>query len=113
MGINLLQRTQLLHAIVNTAAGGTLVFSAAAPQTFGRIYRVLLGIAGSNTLTFQDTGGNPISGPFGFSGGGGLTLDQTISGDPWFQATATGLGLQLVMASATQVSGDIWYLQGP
>ena len=113
MGLNLLRSTQLGHVIVNSAASGALAITAASAGTFARIYRVILVTGGATTITFQDTGPNAISAPFAFSGAGSLVLDEQISGDPWFQATTAGLGLQLNNSAAVQVSADIWYLQGP
>jgi len=104
------------HAIVNSAAGGTLAIvsgvTAPKPQRVG-IYRMILFVGAATTLTLQDTASNALAAPWTFgAGGGSLVLDTPINGDPWWQAGA-GLGVQFSSTAAVQVSADIWYLQGP
>jgi len=77
------------------------------------IYRLIL--SGNSTtaatFTFQDTGPNAISAVYNLAANGIFFLDVPINGDPWFQATAAALGLQIVVTGAT-ITGDIYWAAG-
>jgi hypothetical protein len=113
MSENLHRVSELQHTIINSAAGGTLPIAAAVANQRAGIYRIILTTAAAVTVTIQDTGSNALSEPFAFGvNGGSVVLDISSNGDPWWQS-GTGLGLQLNASAAVQVSGDIWWLQGP
>jgi hypothetical protein len=100
------------HVIVNSAAGGTLAAVAAVANQGVGIYRMILTVPSTITVTIQDTGSNALSQPFAFgASGGSITLDTPINGDPWWNSKV-GLGIQLNASTTVQVSADIWYLQG-
>ena len=99
------------HVIVNSSAGGTLAVVAAVSGLSVAIYRMILTVATTDTVTVQDTSGGTLSQPFAFgASGGSITLDTPINGDPWW-VSATNLGIQLNSTAMVQVSADIWYLQ--
>lgn len=101
------------HVIINSAAGGTLAAVAAVSGQRVGIYRMILTVATTVTVTVQDTANAALSQPFAFgSSGGSITLDTPINWDPWW-TSALGLGIQLNASVAVQVSADIWWLQGP
>lgn len=113
MSENLHRVPECAHVIINTAAGGTIPVVAAVANQRAGIYRMILTVATTVTVTIQDTGSNALSEPFAFgASGGSIVLDTPVNGDPWWQSS-TGLGLQLNASAAVQVSADIWYLQGP
>jgi hypothetical protein len=76
------------------------------------IYRVVIEAIGAATIQFQDTGANLISGQFSLGALGFFILDIPINGDPWWQATAAGLGLQLLLTGTGPVAADIWWAAG-
>jgi hypothetical protein len=101
------------HFIQNSAAGGTVVIAVAVPGLRSNVYAMILTAAGAVTATLQDTSGAAISEPFAFgTNGGAVTIDVKVNGDPWFN-TGIGLGLQLAISAAVQVSGDIYWMQTP
>jgi hypothetical protein len=113
MSENLHRVMENQHTIINSAAGGTLpVVPAVAAQRVG-IYRMILTVPSAVTVTIQDTASTPLSEPFAFGASGGtVVLDIPINGDMWFQS-GLGLGVQLAVSAAVQVSADIYWLQGP
>lgn len=114
MGIPLHRQSECAHSIVNSAAGGTLPIATGVAGQLARIYRMILTTNGAVTVTIQDTGPNALSQPFTFgASGGSITVDIPINGDPWWQATAAGLGLQFNASAAVQVSADVWYMISP
>ena len=101
------------HSIINTAAGGTVVFAPAVAQQRVGVYRLLLITNAAVTVTFQDTSGAALSAPYTFgTNGGSITLDIPINGDMWW-LSSLGLGMQLVISAAVQVSADVYWMQGP
>jgi hypothetical protein len=113
VAINYRRQTEFQHVVINSAAGGTLAIVSALAQNYCAIYRLLLQAGGTTVITIQDTGANALSAPYSFAQGSVLLLDEQVNGDPWFQGSAVGLGLQLNVSIAVQVSGDIWFLQRP
>src|SRR5208283_1187704 len=100
------------HFIVNSAAGGTLAVVAAVANQGVGIYRMILTVPSTITVTIQDTSGAALSQPFAFgASGGSITLDTPINLDPWW-VSSVGKGIQLNASTSVQVSADIWYLQG-
>jgi hypothetical protein len=113
MSENLHRVSECSHVIVGSAAGGTLAVVAAVAGQRAGIYRMILTTPSTVTVTIQDTGSNPLSQAFAFgASGGSIALDTPVNGDPWWQSNA-GLGLQLNLSAAVQVSADFWFLQGP
>jgi len=76
------------------------------------IYRVAIEAIGAATVQFQDTGANVISAQFSLAALGFLILDTPINGDPWWQAAAAGLGLQMLLTGTGPVAADIWWGAG-
>lgn len=114
MGIPLHRSEECAHAIINSAAGGTLPIVSGVAGQLARIYRMILTTNAAVTVTVQDTGPNALSQPFAFgTNGGSITVDTPVNGDAWWQATALGLGLQLNASAAVQVSADVWYMITP
>ena len=103
--------SECAHAIISSAAGGTIPAIPAVAGNSVNLYRMLLTIAGAASVAIQDTNGNNLSQAFTFpASGGAITLDTQINGDPWFSASM-GLGMQLLVSAAVQINVDIWYLQ--
>lgn len=113
MSENLHRVPECAHQIINSAAGGTLAIVAAVASQRVGVYRLVLVVPAAVTVTFQDTAGGALSAPYAFgTTGGSLTLDTPVNGDPWYQS-GVGLGLQLLVSAAVQVSADVYTLQGP
>jgi hypothetical protein len=92
---------------INTATTTTLV-PAVEDYTI-KVYKLVLFIGGTDTLTWQDSTPTTIYPAMSFSAGGTMVLDQV--GIAWMEC-ATGTSLQLVTSAAVQVSGRLWYSQG-
>lgn len=103
---------ELSHAIVNSTSATTVVVAAVATQRVS-IYRMLLVLGTPGvTITFQDTAGSALSAPYQIGANGSMVIDVSVNTDPWFQS-GTGLGFQIFQSGTTQISADIYYLQGP
>lgn len=103
--------SECAHAIIGTAAGGTVPVVPAVSAESVNLYRMLLTVTAAVSVTIQDTSGNNLSEVFTFpTNGGAIVLDTQINGDPWF-SSAVGLGMQLFVSAAVEVNADIWYLQ--
>ena len=103
--------SELSHVIVNSSANTIALVSAVPNQRVG-IFRVALVVGGATTVTFQDTGGNALSGPYAMAANGSITLDVSSNMDSWWNSS-TGFGVQLVQTNAQAIGGDVWYIQGP
>jgi hypothetical protein len=113
MSENLHRLMETSHAIINTAAGGTIAVVPATPGNRVSIYRMIITSSGAVTVTIQDTSGGALSEPFAFgTNGGAVTVDIQPNGDPWWQS-GLGLGIQLLASAPVQVSSDIYYLVTP
>jgi hypothetical protein len=111
--MSLLRRPECVHAIVNSAAGGTLAITgggAIAGQRVG-IYRIAITVGAAVNVTVQDTGAGALSAPIAFLGAAPLPfiLETPINGEPLWQSN-TGLGIQLNASGAVQVNADIWFI---
>ena len=77
------------------------------------VYRMIMVAEAQTNFQFQDTAGNPISARYNLSAAGStVTLDTPINGDPWWQTTVAGRGLQLVLTGTGPVDADIWVAWG-
>jgi hypothetical protein len=102
-----------LHALLSVASATTTVVIAAVAQKRAGIYRMILTVAGAQTIVIQDTASTVLSQTFQFgANGGSITLDIPINGDPWWNS-GIGLGIQFVTSTAAQTSADVWYMVGP
>src|SRR5437879_2395432 len=61
------------------------------------IYRLMLNSVAGGTFQFQDTAGGILSAVYTLAANGYFILDTPINGDPWWQPSAPGLGLQIVI----------------
>jgi hypothetical protein len=113
MAVGLHQLAETAHAIVSSAAGGTLPVVSALANNRSAIYKLILVTSGAVTVTIQDTNSVALSAPYAFgTSGGTLVVDTQINGDPWW-ITGIGAGLQLNASAAVNVAADIYYLQRP
>lgn len=100
---------------VSFPAGTTVIAAATLFTGLQRaaIYKLALSgnSAGAATFKFQDTGGTDISAVYNLAANGFFILDVPINGDPWFQASAPALGLQIVVVTST-ITGDIYFAAG-
>lgn len=103
--------SEMFHVIVNSSANTIALVSAQPNQRVG-IFRIALVVGGATTLTFQDTAGTPLSGPYNMAANGSITLDVSSNADSWWNSS-TGLGVQLVQTNGQSIGGDVWYIQGP
>ena len=109
-------RSEAFKSATVSFPAATTVFLAAS-QVVGiqraGIYRLILSgnLTTAATFKFQDTGGNDISAVYNLAANGLFILDIPINGDPWWQATAAALGLQIVVVGAT-ITGDIYTALG-
>ena len=76
------------------------------------IYKVVIEAIAATTIQFQDSGPNILSAQFSLGALGFFILDVPINGDPWWQATQAGLGLQLLLTGTGPVAADIWWAPG-
>jgi hypothetical protein len=74
------------------------------------IYRLMLNSVAGATFQFLDTAGGVLSALYTLPANGFFILDTPINGDPWWQPSAPGLGIQITV-SATIV-GDIYAALG-
>jgi len=74
------------------------------------IYRLMLASVAGSTFQFQDTSGGILSALYTLPANGFFILDTPINGDPWWQPSAIGLGLQIVTGAT--VVGDIYTALG-
>src|SRR5208282_1209330 len=95
---------------ISFSASGDNAIVAAVPGKIIRLYRLLFVVGAATSITFFDgtPGGSALSGPFPFSAGGSMVLDD--SGDAWY-ITSSGNALVLNSHNAVQVSGTAWYIQ--
>lgn len=103
--------SELSHVIINSSANTIALVAAQQNQRVG-IFRVALVVGGATTVTFQDTGGNALSGPYNMAANGSITLDVSSNMDSWWNSN-TGFGVQLVQNNSQSIGGDLWYIQGP
>ena len=103
--------SEMGHVIVNSSANTIALVAAQQNQRVG-IFRIALVVGGATTLTFQDTAGVALSGPYAMAANGSITLDVSSNMDSWWNSS-TGFGVQLVQTNAQAIGGDLWYLQGP
>ncbi len=103
--------SEMYHVIVNSSSN-TIALVAAQPNQRVGIFRVALVVGGATTITFQDTGGNALSGPYAMAANGSITLDVSGNMDSWWNSN-TGFGVQLSQNSGVAIGGDVWYIQGP
>jgi hypothetical protein len=103
--------SELIHVIVNSSSN-TIALVAAVPTKRVGIFRVALVVGGATTVTFQDTAGVALSGPYSMAANGSITLDVSSNMDSWWNSS-TGFGVQLVQNSGQAIGGDVWCLQGP
>ena len=93
-------RSIALHTFGNTTTDTAVIIPASAvpPGQRPAIYALILTASAADNLQVQDTNGMPLSQNFSVAGTGGGTviLDMHVNGDPWFQATTPGVGLQVV-----------------
>jgi hypothetical protein len=77
------------------------------------IYRVCLIAAGATTFQFQDTSAGILSAVYNLAAAGSQFIigDGAMNGDPLWQPSGPGLGLQIVVGAAAIV-GDIWTALG-
>ena len=103
---------EALHVIINGTGGTIAAVAAVALQRVG-IYRMILVIGSpAVSVTIQDTAGGALSAPYPLAANGSITIDTPINGDPWWQSSI-GLGIQIFQSGTTQISADLFYLQGP
>jgi len=80
-------------------------------QRVGVYKAIIQAISAQATIQFQDTSNNSLSSVFTLAILGFLTIDVPINGDPWWQTTVAGRGLQLVTTGGT-VAADVWVAFG-
>src|SRR5712692_2858354 len=100
---------KITPVVVNfSGSGDQTIVTGVAGQTI-RIMRVLLNTGAATNLTFKD-GTTALTGAMAFAANGGLVLDD--SDEPWYIA-ADGNNFVINSSAAVQVSGTIWFTQGP
>ena len=97
-------RTYLQKVFVNTAVAGTINLIPAVAGKKIRIYKLAINVAGTQDLTFRDTTPTVLWGILR----NGFVFD--FDGIPWFEG-AIGKGIELILGSAVQTSGYVWYTQ--
>jgi hypothetical protein len=95
----------LSAAPINLAATGALV--AASIGKVVRVYKMLVAVATTTTITFAD-GATALSGAITLSAGAPLVLPFDTT--PWMQ-TSPGNALNITLGSSVQTSGIILYTQ--
>lgn len=81
----------------------------AANQKWG-IYRMLVTLSAAATVTIQDTVPTSLSQAFQLPANGSIALDVSGNGDPWWQASANGLGGQLLLSASVTCGFDVWWM---
>jgi hypothetical protein len=99
---------RLISSVVSVSSSGNNVLIAGVTNQTIRVYRLMLVLASSNTLTFQDGSSTALTGALALNAGATIVLD--FEGEPWF-ITSTGNGFVLNLSSANAVSGNIYYTQ--
>lgn len=94
------------EAIINISQAGDNTVVAGIPGTQIFVFRIFLTTNTSVVLTPKDGPSTALTGPMMV---GGFVLD--FDGLPWF-TTSPGNDFILNLASATQVSGRLYYFQG-
>ncbi len=92
--------------------GTTVLITAASLVGIQRpgIYRLMIGSVAGCTFQFQDTSNVVLSALYTLAANSFFILDTPINGDPWWQPSAPGLGLQM-LTTGTFV-GDIYTALG-
>ena len=110
--MSLRRGTETTHIFGNASTGTIALVSAVANQRV-YLYRMIVTITTpSISLVLQDTSGAPLSQNFQLAVQGAIVLDVSNNYDPWWISNA-GLGMQFVQSGTTNVSYDVWYIQGP
>lgn len=99
--------SQLTPLVVNEE-GLTAVLAPATTGLTNSLYRLIVVVDGTTTLTVMD-GETALSGPIPCGAYGGLTLD--FSGDPWYTSGEQDSALTLVSSNSVQISGTSYYAQ--
>ncbi len=103
--------SELFHVIINSSSNTIALVSAVPTKRVG-IFRVSLVVGGATTLTWQDTGGNALSGPYNIPTSTTWVFDVSSNMDSWWNSP-TGFGVQLAQTNSQAIGGDVWYIQGP
>jgi hypothetical protein len=104
--------SEALHIFGNvTTATIPLVAAVATKRVYVYSFIITIGTP-AVTVTLQDTASNALSQNFQLLANGAITLDYRQNYDPWW-VSGTGLGIQFAQGGSTDVSYDLWYLQGP
>jgi hypothetical protein len=99
----------LLTAPINFSTSGANSIVAGVAAQIIRVYRIIAMVGGSTSLTFED-GTTALSGPLPFATNEAIVL--TFDTKPWY-ITSVGNPFQINSSSAVQVSGTVYYTQGP
>jgi hypothetical protein len=104
--------SQASHIFGNSSLA-TIPLVSAVPTQRVYVYSLIITMGTpAVTVTLTDTSAAAMSQAFQLLANGAITLDYRMFGDPWWQS-GTGLGIQFVQSGTTNVSYDVWYLQGP
>lgn len=99
---------QTTVAAINFSASGDNTIIAASGSTTIRIWKLMLVVAGTTSLTIKDSAPTSFSGAMPFTQGGSLVLD--FDSEPWY-LTAAGKAFVINSSNAVQVSGTVWFSQ--
>lgn len=109
--MSLRQGSETTHIFGNSTSG-TIALVAAVPTQRVYVYAMILTLGTpAVTVTLQDTANNALSQAFQLLANGAITLDVRNDSSPWW-VSGTGLGIQFAQGGSTDVSYDLWYLQG-
>ena len=97
----------------NQATGATHVVAAGVLDMSVKILGVFLLSDGTVDVTFQDSVGVDLIGPLRVAVDTPVMLPVSSTDNPGWQRTPTGLGLNLVLGGAVQVTGVIVYQHVP
>ena len=109
--MSLRQASEATHIFGNVSTG-TIALVGAVPTQRVYVYSFIITIGTpAVTVTLQDTAANALSQNFQLLANGAITLDVRNDSSPWW-VSGTGLGIQFAQGGSTDVSYDLWYLQG-
>jgi len=99
-------------AILSLSTGTTVIIPAVANRPV-YVKKLFLTVATAGTIQFQDTNNNALTGIMNLAAATPFILyesTESASQDGWL-ATAPGVGVQVVFATGTVLSGQIQYIQ--
>jgi hypothetical protein len=101
--------SQLTEASIDFSATGDNTLVAGAASQSVKVYKLFFVASAATTIIFKHAG-TALTGPITLAAGGSVVLD--FDAEPWF-TTGSAEAFVLNQSGTAQISGRVYYIQGP